>query len=136
MSKRFVLLSGLLVAVTLIGLFVSGIARPTPHRAAALSPALEEESACVPVSVAVFSSRIHVECLNGAYRYFAAPISDPNTAEFLTALTTAMSSIPIMEMRVGYYEDTTSGPSFGCDTNNCRKIAYVIVGLKEGAPLN
>ncbi len=137
MSKRSIWVIGLLLAVVITGFFVYGTSRTTTRPAVALPAAREAESMCVPVSVAAFSSRIHVECLNGsAFRFFAAPVEDPNTSEFLTALSTAMSSIPIMEVRIGYYDDTTSGPPFGCGESDCRKISYVIVGLKPGAPMN
>jgi hypothetical protein len=136
-SKRLVLL--MLAVIVIAGALAFGSVRATPRPvAAAHPPARQAESMCVPASVAVFSDRIHVECINGtsAFRYFAAPVNSPNAASFLTALTTAMSSIPIMELRIGYYDDTTSGPPFGCSASDCRKIAYVIVGLKEGAPIN
>jgi hypothetical protein len=135
MSRLWVM--GLLLVVVIAGLFMYGTSRMTTRLAAAHPPAREAESLCVPVSVAVFNNRIHVECLNGAaFRFFAAPMGDPNTAEFVTALSTAMSSIPIMEVRIGYYDDTTSGPSFGCSVSDCRKISYVVVALKPGAPMN
>jgi hypothetical protein len=134
MSKLWVI--GLLLVVVIAGLFMYGTSRATTRPAAAHPPAREAESMCVPVSVAVFNNRIHVECLNGAFRFFGAPVGDANTAEFVTALSTAMSSIPIMEVRIGYYDDTTSGPSFGCSASDCRKISYVVVGLKPGAPMN
>jgi hypothetical protein len=137
MSRRSVWVTGLVLAALITGLLVYGTSRATTRPAAAHPPAREAESMCVPVSVAVFNNRIHVECLNGAaFRFFAAPVGDPNASEFLTALSTAMSSIPIMEVRIGYYDDTTSGPSFGCAVSDCRKISYLVVGLKEGAPMN
>ncbi len=138
MSKRSVWTTGLLVVVLISGLFVYGILPATTRPAAARPPAaLEATSKCVPVSIAVFSSRIHVECLSGAaFRYFAAPVGDPNTGEFLTALSTALGNIPITEVQIGYFDDTTSGPPFGCAASDCRKISYVIVGLKPGAPMN
>jgi hypothetical protein len=137
MSRRSVWVTGLVLAALITGLLVYGTSRATTRPAAAHPPAREAESVCVPVSVAVFNNRIHVECLNGAvFRYFAAPLGESNTSEFLTALTTAMSSIPIMELRIGYYDDTTSGPPFGCSASDCRKISYVVVGLKPGAPMN
>jgi hypothetical protein len=137
MTKRSVLTAGLLIVVLISGLFVYGILPATTRPAAARPPASEAQSKCVPVSVAVFNSRIHVECLSGAaFRYFAAPVGAPNTGEFLTALSTAMSSIPIMEVSIGYYDDTTSGPPVGCAASDCRMISYVIVGLKPGAPMN
>jgi hypothetical protein len=137
MFKRSVGVTAILLTTLIAGLFVYGTSRPTTRPVAAYPLAREAESMCVPVSVAVFNDRIHVECLNGAaFRFFAAPLGEPNTTEFLAALTTAMSSIPIMELRVGYYDDTTSGPPFGCGANDCRKISYVVLGLKPGAPMN
>jgi hypothetical protein len=137
MSKRSVWNAGLLFVVVMIGCFMYGTSPTTMHPAAAHPLASEAESMCVPVSVAVYNNRIHVECLTGAaFRYFAAPVDDPNTSEYIAALSVAMSSIPIMEVWIGYYDDTTSGPPFGCEEKDCRKISYVVVGLKEGAPLN
>jgi hypothetical protein len=137
MSRRSVWITGLLFVVLIGGLFVYGIVPATTRPAAARPSALEATSKCVPVSIAVLSSRIHVECLSGAaFRYFAAPVNDPNTGEFLTALSTALSNIPITEVQIGYYDDTTSGPPFGCAASDCRRISYVIVGLKPGAPMN
>lgn len=139
MSRYLMGFTGVLVIIALAVLFAAAMLRTdTPH-AAAIAPARQVESLCVPVSVAVVgTSRIHVECLGGSssFRFYAAPIGDPNTAEFVTMLTTAMSSIPTIELRIGYIDDTTSGPPFGCAENDCRKIDYIFLVLKPGAPLN
>jgi hypothetical protein len=137
MSRRLILLM-LTMIVIASALAFGGVRAMLQPAAAAYPPARQTESGCIPASVAVFDDRIHVACINGTstFRYFAAPVDDPSAASFVAALTTVMSSLPITELRIGYYDDTTSGPPFGCDASNCRKIAYVIAGLKEGAPVN
>jgi hypothetical protein len=136
MSRRTIEITGLLIAAIIVGLLSYDAVPGNPHPAAAHPLAQEGESLCVPVSVAVFNNRIHVECMNATFRYFAAPLEEPTTEEFLTTLSTAMSSIPIMELRIGYIDDQVSGPAFGCNVGDCRKISYVMLLLKPGAPLN
>jgi hypothetical protein len=138
MSKRSVVVGGLLImAMVMIGSVV-GATYATSRPTGSVPAARQSEYLCVPDSVAVLGNRIHVHCVfpMGSIQYFAAPLGDANTPQFLSALTAAMTSIPIVELHIGYIDDTTSGPPFGCGADDCRKISYIYLALKEGAPLN
>jgi hypothetical protein len=125
------------MAMVMIGSVV-GATYATSRPTGSVPAARQSEYLCVPDSVAVLGNRIHVHCVfpMGSIRYFAAPLGEANTPQFLTALTTAMTSIPTVELHIGYVDDTTSGPPFGCGADDCRKISYIYLALKEGAPLN
>jgi hypothetical protein len=132
------------ITSAVLGLIIgalAGLVVMTPGHARHVSsePAAQVETSCVPVEVAAFPDRIHVRCLtptDSGIIYFAAPIGEPTTPAYLSQLNTALLSPPTIELLVFYYDDTTSGPPFGCAANDCRKIAYVVLQLKPGAPLN
>jgi hypothetical protein len=140
MSKRLVMLVGaLIVGMAMTGYGVSqATARPENPESAVESTARQAGATCVPASVAVMPSRIHVECIYpvGNIRYFAAPIGDPDTPELLSLLTAALTSLQTTDLYIYYYDDTTSGPPWGCAAEDCRLITSAYLGLKEGTPLN
>jgi len=138
MSRRPVVVGGLLIVVVVMIWSIVGTTQATSRPVGAMPAARQSEYVCLPDSVAVLGNRIHVHCVfpMGDIAWFAAPLGDPNTPQFLTVLTAAMTSIPIVELHIGYIDDTTSGPPFGCGANDCRQIAYIYLALKEGAPLN
>ena len=78
---------------------------------------------CVPVEVAVFSSRVHMRCQTPVAFYiwfFALPTSDPQADRLLSLASTAMA-IPGAKVSVHFEGTDTSGTSYGCGSSDCRK---------------
>jgi len=85
---------------------------------------------CTPISVMTYSNRVHVRCSNPVnnIRYFALSMSSSSKVDrFLKIATTALVSEK--QMYIGYGSTDTSGASFGCRANDCRKATSY--GIKK-----
>lgn len=87
------------------------------------------EFRCTLRDVVVFGNRVHCQCTtttpdgSANIRYFAVPTTDAKLADrLLTIGTTALVSG--RRFIAGYNSGDTSGNSFGCNSNDCRKLTY------------
>lgn len=87
------------------------------------------EFRCTLKDVVVFGNRVHCQCAittqdgSAKIRYFAVPTADAKLADRLLAIgTTALVSG--RRLIAGYTAGDVSGNSFGCGSNDCRKLAY------------
>lgn len=114
-----------------IKLFLVGLLGYLPN----ISLAAAAWFSCSPVNVAVFfGSRVHVQCssgygANGSFIYFALPAvasSDMQQANELQSM--AMTAMTAGKQLSLYFDDAdTSGVSFGCGTNDCRKLLGIVM---------
>ena len=82
---------------------------------------------CVPAGVASSSSLVHVECATpvGGIKYFALPVAAKDEANRLISLA---STALVAGRTLGiWYDpaDTTTGPTFGCASANCRRVLSI-----------
>jgi len=91
--------------------------------------AIAEEFRCTLRDVVVFGNRVHCQCTTttsdgpAKIRYFAVPTTDAKLADrLLTIGTTALVSG--RRFIAGYTKGDTSGSSFNCNSNDCRKLTY------------
>ncbi|MCI5160528.1 MAG: hypothetical protein D3917_00585 [Candidatus Electrothrix sp. AX5] len=94
-----------------------------------LSQAAQTWETCTISSVAVFTDRIHVRCVesySGVY-YFAYPVSKDaaGAARFLSILTAARISGNQLSILYDPADDT-SGVSYGCQAADCRPFYSLI----------
>jgi hypothetical protein len=78
---------------------------------------------CTSVGVAVYPSRIHVECsvAAGSIRFFALGTSNSaHTARVLSVLS--MGHVTGKPLTIEYDPNDTSGTAIGCQANDCRLI--------------
>jgi hypothetical protein len=85
---------------------------------------------CIPGQVSMDAYQyVAVICANFAnttINFFAWPTADATRASmFLSTFTTAF--VMGKHLVIYYFDDTTSGPPFGCQTSNCRKIASAYI---------
>jgi len=87
------------------------------------------EFRCTLGDVVVFGNRVHCQCTtttadgSAKIRYFAVPTTDAKLADrLLTIGTTAL--VAGRRFIAGYNSGDTSGSSFGCNSNDCRKLTY------------
>ena len=84
---------------------------------------------CTSTGVAVFTTRIHVECspaAPGNIRFFALGTSDANhTARTLSLLS--MAHVTGKPLYIAYDASDTSGEAIGCQTEDCRLIQHAII---------
>jgi len=84
---------------------------------------------CTPTIAGEFINRVHVRCSAAVPTtnivYFATPTSDSKrAARIYSTLLTAIAAAK--NVRVYYNAgDTTTGPPFGCGSNDCRPILYL-----------
>jgi hypothetical protein len=85
--------------------------------------AAETWTACVPVDVAAFQSRIHVRCASsvGGISFFAASTQDAAHAARLLAVLTA-AQIAGRTLNVLFEPADQSGAAIGCSVSDCRLI--------------
>lgn len=97
-----------------------------------ISSATEVAISCTPTTVAVFfGSRIHVQCSAGYGNilYFALPASTSTEMQQANELQSlGMAAIATGKQITLIFDDAdTSGASFGCGTNDCRKLRGAIM---------
>ena len=84
---------------------------------------------CTSIGVAVFTTRIHVECspaAPGNIRFFALGTSDSDhTARTLSLLS--MAHVTGKPLYIAYDASDTSGEAIGCQTEDCRLIQHAII---------
>lgn len=120
-SKRKVIIISAALALSLLWIhqFTS-----KPSASAQSSP---ESILCVPVQVATFVDRIHVQCEEGIGNiiFFAAQTGNQLADQYLTLILTAFNS----EKRLFVYFDLsdTSGAAYGCQVSDCRAILGIIL---------
>ena len=93
------------------------------------SPEGETWIACVPIGVANFHNRVHVQCAApvGNISYFAAPTNNPaHVARVLSTISAAQVAGRTLDIL--YDPDDTSGTSVGCLAADCRLIVAVGFG--------
>lgn len=97
-----------------------------------VSLAADAWASCTPIGVAVFfGSRVHVQCTTGYGNilFFALPAS--TTAEIQQAnelQSLGLAAIAASKPLSLYFDDAdTSGVSFGCGANDCRKLRGAIL---------
>jgi hypothetical protein len=77
---------------------------------------------CKVREVYAFSNRVHVNCSNTLpqnIQFFAVPTSSSGEA----ARFTTMASMALGDyLFIDYDFSDTSGPSFGCQLNDCRRV--------------
>ncbi len=85
---------------------------------------------CKSTDVTTFPERIHVRCsnpANGNIIYFA--VSTTNSEHAARNLSTLLAAhMAGKKIIIGYDLDDTSGTSFGCSEDNCRRM--LSVGVK------
>jgi hypothetical protein len=94
-----------------------------PNQPAAPTSPNAEWSKCTPLNVAVFSSRVHVKCVEivGGIQYFAASTANAaNAARLLSLLNTA--HVSGRQLDILYEPSDTSGAAIGCAASDCRLI--------------
>lgn len=142
MIQSIILVSaGLLMGLFLMGDGLVGrslaSAEPQPAQpaqveiAAPAAPASPNEvwGTCVPVSVASFGNRAHVECAAAisGIRFFAVSTANPaHVARILSVLSTAQ--VAGRTLSILYDPVDTSGASFHCQASDCRIISAVAFG--------
>ena len=113
-----------------------GFVRPATAEAVASAPSTSTQRdpsspetptalhTCTSNGVAVFSSRIHVECTtaaSGGIRFFAlGTTSSSHTARILTILS--MAHVTGKSLSIAYDPNDTSGTTIGCLASDCRLI--------------
>ena len=90
------------------------------------APAYAANFLCTPTEVAVFENRIHARCSTAAkvgtanIWFWAVPTSDAHHANrFLSTASSAL--ISGRKLLFAYNPQDSSGKSFGCQANDCRK---------------
>ena len=79
--------------------------------------------ACKPESIFAAYLRVHVKCsnpINGIQIFAASTDASDQSTRFLTLMSQARGSGK--DVHVFYDPDDTSGTSFGCKAEDCRKI--------------
>jgi hypothetical protein len=82
---------------------------------------------CKATESAVFSNRIHVQCLDpvdGRFQFFAAPTTDSHqAARILSIIESAHFSNRFLAVTSDFAD--VSGSAIGCDPSNCRLITSI-----------
>lgn len=84
------------------------------------------EISCTPSNVVVYTSRVHIKCLEsvGGIYYFAASTADAaHVSRVLSTITTA--TVAGRTVIIRYDPSDTSGASIGCQVNDCRLLQAV-----------
>jgi len=87
------------------------------------SSSYADEFACTPSNTAVFSSRVHVKCVESVagIQYFAASTDDDaHVARVLSVISTA--TVAGRPMFIFFDPSDTSGSAIGCQVSDCRLI--------------
>jgi hypothetical protein len=82
---------------------------------------------CKSVDVTTFPERIHVRCstaASGGIVFFAVPTANNEHAARILS-TLLAGHIAGKTLVIGYDPADTSGTSFGCAQNDCRRLIYV-----------
>jgi hypothetical protein len=127
-ESRFLALA-LLILTLLVSLGSANLSflQAKPVQAAAPGAAPASLFTCIPSSVAVFPTRIDVQCPTAplddtSVYYFAVPTTDAgNAARYLSLFTTAR--ITGSSISLWYTPGDTSGAAWGCQATNCRLIS-------------
>jgi hypothetical protein len=95
----------------------------------AQAQAAETWTACVPVDVAAYQSRIHVRCAAsvGGINFFAAPTQDAAHAARLLAVLTA-AQIAGRTLNILFDPADQSGAAISCSVSDCRLIRAASFG--------
>jgi hypothetical protein len=83
---------------------------------------------CTPVDVATYAERVHVRCTSSisGVRFFAVATTDaPAAARFVSVATSAL--VAGRTLTVLYDPADTSGPTFGCQTSDCRRALALAI---------
>ncbi len=118
-ARRSVII--LLACASVLLLFV---ASSRVERVAAQATAAET-FICIPDTVAVFNTRVHVRCQQAApggiyYFAFCNKTDSATASRFLSVFTTAKATGK--NLRIYYTPSDTSGTACGCQSNDCRVI--------------
>lgn len=138
--KRYSILFIILCGGVLIGGLLAVVVTSSVTPAAAEAPEIYQDTMqipenvnaiwyqCNPVSVAAYTTRVHVQCdvpVSGI-SYFAAPATNPkHAARSLSLLLTAQATGN--SVSVLYDPSDTSGSSFGCGVDDCRTMIGVAI---------
>lgn len=87
------------------------------------------EFRCTLKDVVVYSNRVHCQCTtttpdgSSNIRYFAVSTADAKLADRLLTIGTT-SLVSSRRFIAGFTNGDVSGSSFGCNSNDCRKLTY------------
>ncbi|MFN8492234.1 MAG: hypothetical protein U0350_31835 [Caldilineaceae bacterium] len=127
------LIAVVLCSITLLGARSTEVALAARQESAKQHEAMQMQAipnqsktvfiVCHPARIATFAERIHVLCaqpVNGISFFAVSTLDGRYSARVLSVLLTAFATGK--DLNIEYDPDDTSGSSFGCGADDCRKL--------------